>query len=108
MTIQVQSEIGYFGRLQLKLELVSDQGDEFRIRGFSLGIADSVAEKSLEGIQITTIPSYLNGVSDCPFHSGRGGLEGLCHLGVEHLGDGIGVPYGPPEGLRTGLFGGYL
>ena len=28
-------------------------------------------------------------MSDGPLHSGRGGLECFCHLGVEHLGDGI-------------------
>ena len=34
-----------------------------------------------------------------PLYSGWGGLEGLGHLGVKHLGDGIGVPYGPPGSL---------
>ena len=29
-------------------------------------------------------------MADGSFHSGRGGLEGLCHLGVEYLRDGIG------------------
>ena len=30
-------------------------------------------------------------MADGSFHSGRRGLEGLCDLGVEHLGDGVGV-----------------
>ena len=34
------SEIRYFAGLQLQLQFVSDEGDEFRIRGFSLGIAE--------------------------------------------------------------------
>ena len=38
-------------------------------------------------------------MSDGPFHSAGGGLEGFCHLRVEHLGDGVGVPYGPPGSL---------
>ena len=42
-----QSEIGNLRRLQLKLELVSDKGDEFGIGRFSLCIADCVAKKSL-------------------------------------------------------------
>jgi hypothetical protein len=38
-------------------------------------------------------------VSNGSLHSGRSGLEGLCHLGVQYLGNGIGVPYGPPGSL---------
>ena len=44
------SEIGNLGRLQLKLQFVSDKGDELGICGLSLGIADCIAEKSLQGI----------------------------------------------------------
>jgi hypothetical protein len=41
-------------------------------------------------------------MTDSSFHSGRGGLECFRPLGVEYFCDGIGVPYGPPEGvLRT-------
>ena len=43
----VESEIGNLAGLQLKLQFVSDKGDKFRIRGFSLGVADGIAEKSL-------------------------------------------------------------
>ena len=89
--VAAQSEIGNLGRLQLKLELVCDKGDELTVRGFSLGIADGIAEKSLERIQIAPIPGDLDGVPDGPLHSGRGGLECFCHLGIQYLGDGIGV-----------------
>ena len=88
------SEIGNHAGFQLKLQFVSDQGDEFLIGGFSLGIADGIAEESLQSIQIAPGPGYFDGMTDGPLHSGRRGLEGLRHLGVEHLGDGIGVPYG--------------
>ena len=84
-----QSEIGNLRRLQLKLQFVSNQRNKFGIRGFSLGIADSVAEKSLEGIQIATIPGHFDGMADGSFHSGRGGLEGLCNLGVQDLRNGV-------------------
>ena len=86
-----QSEIGNLRRLQLQLELVSNQGNEFGIRGFSLGIADCIAEKSLQSVQIAPVPGYFDGVADSPLHSGRGGLECFRHLGVEYLGDGVGV-----------------
>ena len=83
----------------MKLQFVSDQGDELRIGGFALCIADGVAEKSLQSIQVATVPCNLNGMADGSFHTGRCGLECFCHLGVEHLGDGVGVPYGPPGSL---------
>ena len=83
----------------MKLQFVGDKGDEFRIGGFSLGIADRVPKETLKGIQITPIPGDFNGVTDGTLDSAGGGLECFCHLGVEHLGDGIGVPYGPPGSL---------
>ena len=79
-------------------QFVSDKGDEFGIRGFSLGIADGIAEESLERVQIPSVPGHLNGVPDSPLHTAGGGLECFCHLGVQYLGDGVGVPYGPPGG----------
>ena len=90
-TVAAQSEIGNLGRLQLKLKLVSDKGDEFGIRGFSLGIADGIAEKSLECVQIASVPGHFNSMSDSTLHTGRRSLECFRHLGVQYLGDGIGV-----------------
>ena len=84
-------EIGNLRRLQLQLEFISDKGDEFRISRFSLGIADGVAEKSLQSIQVASVPGYFDGVADGALHTGRCGLEGFRHLGVEYFGDGIGV-----------------
>ena len=94
-----QSEIPYLGTLKLKLELVRNQGDELRIGGFSLGVADGVAEEPLEGVQVSSVPGDFNGVANGPLHSGRSCLEGFRHLRIQNLGDGIGVPYGPPESL---------
>ena len=94
--VAAQSEIRNLGRLQLKLQFVSDQGNEFRIRGFSLGIGNRVSKEPLKGIQIPSVPGHFNSMADSSFHSGRGGLEGFRHLGVQYLGDGVGVPYGPP------------
>ena len=98
-SVAAQSEIRHLRCLQLKLELVCDEGDEFRIRGFSLGVADGIAEESLQGVQVASVPGYLDGMADGPFHPAGGGLECFCHLRVEHLGDGIGVPCGPPGSL---------
>ena len=94
-------EICHFAGFQLKLELVSDKGDEFGIRGFSLGITDGIAEKSLQSVQIASVPGYFDGVADGTLHAAWCGLEGLGHLRIQHLGDGIdGVPDGPPEDFQ--------
>ena len=59
------------------------------IGGLSLGVGHRVAKEALEGVQISSVPGDFDGVADGPLHSGGRGLEGLGHLGVEHLGDGI-------------------
>ena len=91
-------EICHFRRLQLKLQFVSNKRNKFRVRGFSLGIADGIAKKSLQCIQIPSVPGYFDGMPDSPLHTAGCGLECLGHLGVQYLGDGVGVPYGPPGG----------
>ena len=88
-TVAPQSEIGNLTGLQLEGQFICDKGDELTIRGFSLGIADGIAEKSLERIQVASIPSYFDGMADGTLHTAGGGLESFCHLGVKHLGDGI-------------------
>jgi len=80
------------------LELVSDKRNKFRVCGFSLGIGNRIPKESLQSIQIATIPGNFDGMADGPFHPAGGGLEGLGDLRVQYLGDGIGVPYGPPGG----------
>ena len=85
-------------------KLVCNKRNKFGLRGFSLGIADRIAEKSLQSVQIPSVPGDFNGVTDGSFHSARRGLECFRHLGVQYLGDGVGVPYGPPgELLLRGL-----
>ena len=75
------------------MQLVCDQSDELTIGGFSLGIGNRVPKEPLKGIQIASVPSYLDGMADGSFHSAGGGLEGFCNLGIQNLGDGIdGVP----------------
>ena len=73
------------------MELVSDQGDELRIRRFTFCIAHRITEKSLQSIQVASVPSHFDGMTDSPLHSAWRGVEGLGHLRVEYLGDGIGV-----------------
>ena len=63
-----QLVIGHLLPLELKLGLVRNQGDELRIRGFSFGIADRVAEQSLQSVQIASVPGYFDGVADGLLH----------------------------------------
>ena len=79
------------------MQFIRNQGDELRIGGLAFGVGYRIAEEALEGIQIAPVPGDLNGMADGPLHSGWGGAEGFGHLGVENLGDGVGVPDGPPE-----------
>ena len=98
-TVAAQSEIGNLAGFELEGQFVSDKGNKFGIRRFSLGIANRIAEKSLQCVQVTSVPCHFTGVTDGAFNPAGGGLEGFCHLGVQYFGDGIGVPYGPPGGL---------
>ena len=81
-------------------QFISDKGYKFGIRGFPLGVADGIAEKSLQRIQIASVPGDFDGVADGSLHTAGGGLECLGHLGVEHLGDGVRVPDGPRRGYQ--------
>ena len=87
--VAAQSEIGNLAGFELEGQFISDKSDEFRIRGFSLGIGNRIPKEPLKGVQIAPIPGDFNGVADGPLHTAGGGLEGLCHLGIEHLGDGV-------------------
>ena len=78
-----QSELGHVLSLELKLQFVRNQGNELRIGGLALGVGYRVAKEPLEGVQITTIPGYLDGVANGPLYSGRSCLEGFRHLGVQ-------------------------
>ena len=86
-----QSEIGNLAGLELEGQFISDKGDEFGIRGFSLCIGNRVPKEALQGIQIPSVPGNFDGMADCPLHAAGCGLECFCHLGVQYFGDGVGV-----------------
>mgnify|MGYP003517484921 CR=1 FL=1 len=91
------------------MKLICDKGDEFRIGGFSFGIGNRVSEKSLEGIQISAIPGYFDGMADGTLHSGRGGLECLGDLRIQYFCDGIHGLVSPLERLpEVGNWEGFL
>ena len=90
-TLATPLELSRLGALELKLQFISNQGDELRIGGLSLGVGHCVAEEALQGVQIASVPGDFDGVPDGPLHPAGGGAEGLGYLRVEDLGDGVGV-----------------
>ena len=60
--------MGSFGAFQLQLKLVSNKSDELTIGGLPLGVTDGVAEEALQGVQVSPVPGYLDGVADGPFY----------------------------------------
>ena len=91
------------------MEFVRNQGDKFGIGGFSLGIADGIAEKSLECVQIASVPGYFDSMADGTLHPAGGGLECLCHLGIEDFRDGISLPDGKQVGnILYVFFNGFI
>ena len=77
------------GALELELQAVGNQGDEFRIGGLPFGIAHGIPKEPLQGIQIAPIPGYLDGVADGTLHPAGGCPEGFRYLGIEYLRDGV-------------------
>ena len=96
----IESELGHVLSFELKLELVRNQGDELRIGGLSFGVGHGVAEEALEGIQIPSVPGYLNGMANGPLYSTWRGAEVLGYLRIEYLGDGVRGLSSPRRGFQ--------
>ena len=82
--------------------MIRNHGDEFAVRRLALDVADRIAEKLLQRVEVAAIPRDLDGVADGPLHAGGGGAELLGHGGVQHLCDGIDdlhVAHGQNDGL---------
>jgi len=52
------------GVLAFEGKIVSDHGDKFWIRRFSLDAAYRIAEEPLQGLHIAAVPGHLDGVAD--------------------------------------------
>ena len=70
-------------------QLVGDHRDKLRIGGLAPGVADGVPEIGGEHLHISPVPCHLNGVTDCPLHSGGGGPEFFGDCGIKLLGDRV-------------------
>jgi hypothetical protein len=61
-------------KLIFKAHIIRDHSNKLRVCGLAAIILDSVAKVGIEGINVASVPSYLNGVADGSFHTGCGGL----------------------------------
>ena len=91
------------GPLELQLQAVGDEGDEFGICRFALGVADGVAEEALEVVQVAPVPGHFDGMPNGALDSRGRGLECFRHLGVQYLGDGVSLACGQQEGVAGAI-----
>lgn len=56
------------GGLELQLKPIRNQRNKLTVRGLSLGVAYRIAKEALQGVQISPVPGYFDGVADGPFY----------------------------------------
>ena len=86
--------------------LVSYHRDELRVGGFSPQVVDGIAEVAVEGIHISPVPCYLDGVADGALHAAGGGTVFLGDFRVQALGHGVDVlrlVHGEQDGIPQEL-----
>ena len=44
--------------------MIGDHGDELRIGGFSLDVADGISEEFLQRVEVAAVPRHLDGVAN--------------------------------------------
>ena len=78
-------------RRQVHGKLVRQEGNEFAIGRLFGGEGHGAAEGLVQGIHSAPVPGYFDGMADGALYPAGGGLECFRHLGVQYLGDGVGV-----------------
>ena len=73
--------------LVFKAYLVCNKRDKLAVSGFSLANIYSIAEKAVEGIDIASVPSYLDSVANSPLNARRRSGEFLCNRRIQKLCD---------------------
>lgn len=63
------------GGLEFKAYFVCDKCDKFAVCGLALACVYGVAEEAVEGVDISSVPCYLNGMAYGSFHSGGRSCE---------------------------------
>ena len=86
--------------------LVSYHRDELRVGGLTPQVMDSIAEVAVEGVHVSPIPRYLDGVADGALHPAGGGAVFLGDFRVQALGHGVDVlrlVHGKQDGIPQEL-----
>lgn len=50
-------------------DLVSYEGDEFRIGGLSFAVVHGVTKKGIQSLHFPSAPGHFDGMADGPFHT---------------------------------------
>ena len=79
----------YCRALVFKTKVIGYHSNKFRVCGLSAAVLNCVSEVGVQRINVTSVPSNLNSMSDSAFYTGGCGLISLCNSGVEHLCYGI-------------------
>ena len=86
--------------------LIGDHRDELTVGGFTPQVMDGIAEVAVEGIHISSIPRYLDGVADGALYAAGGGTVFLGNFRVQALGHGVDVlrlVHGEQDGIPQEL-----
>ena len=73
----------------LHAQFIRHQGDELAVGGLFLGDGHPAAEGTVEGIDASSAPRHLDGVSDGTFHLAGAGAEAPRNGGIQLLGDSV-------------------
>ena len=71
--------------------LVSYHRDELRVGRLTAQVMDGVAEVAIEGIHVSPVPRYLDGVADGALHAAGGGTVLFGDLRVQALGHSVDI-----------------
>ena len=71
--------------------LIGYHCNELRVGGFAAQVMDGIAEVAIEGIHVSPVPCYLDGVADGPLHAAGGSAVLFSDLWVQALGHGVDV-----------------
>ena len=86
--------------------LISYHRNKLTVGGFTPQVMDGIAEVAVEGIHISSIPRYLDGVADGALYAAGGGTVFLGNFRVQALGHGVDVlrlVHGEQDGIPQEL-----
>ena len=86
--------------------LIGDHRDELAVGGLAPQVMDGIAKVAIEGIHVSPVPRYLDGVADGTLHPAGSGAVFLSDLRVQALGHSVDVlrlVHGEQDGIPQEL-----